>query len=256
MSYFDQFESYENDYDYDYDQDDFYNSNFFYRSCKSQHYTKSVQCFKCKQRGHYANYCTKKVTQCFNCKQQGHLRPNCPSLRYSFQQTQNFVRQQQTQNPHTNLPSAFSVLNHNTSTSIQNTIVFKNLSLQQLYSSFSEKERKEELETMKKLDEIFSQHLNIEENQKPISQMNYNIAFINIQNDQNKESVQTQSSIIPKQSKKEQKNQQKTSEKLENLKQQPSETDEINQNGKESNANQFQFNALEFANQILQNIQK
>ncbi|KAL4468389.1 hypothetical protein ABPG72_012283 [Tetrahymena utriculariae] len=245
----------DDDYFDDSDDSDNYGSNYY-------HYN-SVTCYKCHKKGHFASQCySNNYIRCYQCNQRGHIRPNCPQLRQTYSSTNFIIRPPQT----LQLPQP-QTSNQNTSTTIQNQILFKDSSLQQIFNSFTQKEREEQLEMMKQLDEVFSKPQSglKEEIQKETSINNCNKDYITKENKLEKanQEIDVTNQNECKKSKKVQKNEKKANEKLEKLAQQnqqnevKSPTDQQICSEKDNQQNQisFQFDALEFAKQLLKNTQ-
>ncbi|KAL4229070.1 hypothetical protein ACF0H5_012109 [Mactra antiquata] len=38
-----------------------------------------IECYRCHEKGHYANCCTFRPDKCFNCHEKGHYAANCPN---------------------------------------------------------------------------------------------------------------------------------------------------------------------------------
>ncbi|KAL4219972.1 hypothetical protein ACF0H5_020383 [Mactra antiquata] len=38
-----------------------------------------IECYRCHEKGHYANCCTFRPDECFNCHEKGHYAVNCPN---------------------------------------------------------------------------------------------------------------------------------------------------------------------------------
>ncbi|KAL4222123.1 hypothetical protein ACF0H5_018163 [Mactra antiquata] len=38
-----------------------------------------IECYRCHEKGHYANCCTFRPDECFNCHEKGHYAANCPN---------------------------------------------------------------------------------------------------------------------------------------------------------------------------------